>query len=185
MNDETREAARDLALVLENDQQFYRAYKGLDGSFRDFRDLIRHHAKRLGEGILDAREREQVRRHLHELWNMPQPLGSSSYSSDPTIDLFDDGRVTANDAKKPEPQPAPQEPTMNANPIEISTKTFVNGQDIASMSDAAIYDLIASEEAKINELQKIENKPKKLLAEINRRSKGIVDLVAYLDSKAD
>ena len=191
--------ARDVTLCAVNDAEFSemyatRARKLLTPRASQRRTLI---GRFMTENHLDptglantATAREQIRRHLDDYWSLPKAIhstenGAHDLSHILTIDLFDDGRVTANDVKKPEPQPAPQEPTMNANPIEISTKTFVNGQDIANMSDAAIYDLIASEEAKIKELQKIENKPKKLLAEVNRRSTGIVDLVAYLDSKAD
>lgn len=185
MDEYRREAARDLALVLENDQRFYQSYKELVGSAKEFRDLICDHAERLSGKILDAKSREQVRRYFHTIWALPQPQGSNTYRNEPTIDLFDDGHVTANDVKKPEPQPAPKEPAMNATHIEVTTKTFVNGKDIATMADSEIYDLIASEEVKIKELEKIENKPKRLQLEIERRGQGILDLVAYLDSKND
>lgn len=67
--------------------------------------------------------------------------------------------------------------------IKITTKTFANGEDIATMADSDIYDLIARQEAAIKELEKIETKPKKLVAEITERREGITALVAYLDSK--
>lgn len=66
--------------------------------------------------------------------------------------------------------------------IKIETKTFVNGVDISSMEDAAIYQLIATQEAEIAELEKIQTKPKKLQAEIDKRRDGIKALVDYLDS---
>lgn len=75
-----------------------------------------------------------------------------------------------------------QEPTMS-KPIEITTKTLVNGADIANFTDSQVYELIAAEEAKIAELDKIKTKPKKLVAEIEKRQAGIAALVAYLDSK--
>lgn len=185
MPPERRDEVRDLALTLENDQRFCAAYKQIDGSAKNFRDLICDHAKHLDKRIFEAEDREQIRRYLHRVWCMPKPLGTNNLGSRPTIDLFDDGRVTANDIKNPEPQLVTQEPPMNATPIEITTKTFVNGQDIKAMSDAQVYELIASEEAKIKELEKIETKPKKLVAEIERRRAGIKDLVTYLDSKTD
>lgn len=67
--------------------------------------------------------------------------------------------------------------------IDITTKTLVNGVDIKELSDSAVYDLIASQEAAIAELEKINAKPKKLVAEIAKRKDGINALVAYLDSK--
>lgn len=67
--------------------------------------------------------------------------------------------------------------------IDITTKTLVNGTDIKDMADSQVYDLIASQEAAIADLEKINAKPKKLVAEIDKRKAGIAALVAYLDSK--
>lgn len=85
----------------------------------------------------------------------------------------------------PNPLSTPKEPAMTAtkSPIVITTKTFVNGQDIAELADSSVYSLIAQQEADIKELEKIEAKPKKLVAEIDKRKAGIAALVAYLDSK--
>lgn len=69
-------------------------------------------------------------------------------------------------------------------PIEVTTKTLVNGIDVTTLKDADIYSLISNEEAKIEDLQKIKAQPKKLLAEIERRQAGIAALVAYLDAQA-
>lgn len=77
----------------------------------------------------------------------------------------------------------PKEPTMS-KPIEITTKTLVNGVDVTTMTDSQVYDLIAAEETKIKELEKIEAKPKKLTAEIQKRKDGILALVAHLDKAA-
>lgn len=67
--------------------------------------------------------------------------------------------------------------------IKIETKTFVNGVDISTLDDASVYALIATQEAQIKELDKIETKPKKLTAEIEKRKAGVKALVDYLDSK--
>lgn len=85
---------------------------------------------------------------------------------------------------QPNIQQLPKEKPMST-PIEITTKTLVNGNDISGYSDAELYEMIASEEKKIAELNKIENKPKRLVAEIEKRQAGIQALVNYLDSKAD
>ena len=80
----------------------------------------------------------------------------------------------------------PKEITMNKTAIiEITTKTLVNGIDVKDLDDSAIYDLIARQEAEIKRLEAIENKPKKLVAEIEKRRAGIKALVDYLDSKVD
>lgn len=68
-------------------------------------------------------------------------------------------------------------------PIEITITTFVNGTDISKMADGEVFNLIASEEAVIEDLKKIKAQPKKLVAEIAKREAGIAALVAYLDSK--
>lgn len=67
--------------------------------------------------------------------------------------------------------------------IVITTKTLVNGVDIATMADSDIYDLISKQEAAVADLEKIDNKPKKLVNEIDKRKAGIQALVDYLDSK--
>lgn len=67
--------------------------------------------------------------------------------------------------------------------ITIETKTLINGVDITTFKDSEIYSLIAAQEAEIETLDKIKTKPKKLVAEIEKRKAGIEALVAYLDSK--
>lgn len=72
---------------------------------------------------------------------------------------------------------------INTAAIVITTKTLVNGVDIATLADSGIYDLIAKQEAAVADLEKIDNKPKKLVNEIAKRKAGIQALVDYLDSK--
>ena len=79
------------------------------------------------------------------------------------------------------PQPTPKEPEMN--PIAITTLTLLNGVDIAKSTDDALYALIAEQEAEIEKLLKIKNKPKRLKAKIEQHQAGITALVAYLDSR--
>jgi hypothetical protein len=68
-------------------------------------------------------------------------------------------------------------------PLEVKTHTTVNGTDIASMPDSAIYNLISNQENEIKALKEINAKPKRLINEIAKREAGIAALVAYLDSK--
>lgn len=77
-----------------------------------------------------------------------------------------------------------QETLMNKTDIiKIETKTFVNGVDVTTMDDSEVYSLIRAQEALIEDLDKIKTKPKKLVAEIEKRKAGIQALVDYLDSK--
>lgn len=69
-----------------------------------------------------------------------------------------------------------------AKPIDITTKTLINGRDIKELSDSEVFQLIADEEARIAELEKIKAQPKKLVAEIEKRKAGIAALVAHLDA---
>lgn len=80
-------------------------------------------------------------------------------------------------------QQLPKETKVNTNPITITTKTLINDRDVTTYSDSELYDLIRKEEAKIEELGKIKAKPKKLVAEIERRQNGIKQLVELLDSR--
>lgn len=83
-----------------------------------------------------------------------------------------------------QPQPT-KETIMTAvtSIIDITTKTFANGLDISTMKDSDIYSMIASQEGEIEKLEAIKNKPKRLVAEIEKRKAGIKSLVDYLDSR--
>ena len=69
------------------------------------------------------------------------------------------------------------------NAIEITTKTFINGEDISKMTDSRIYEVIAEQEAHVESLEKIKNKPVRLQREIERCNAGIEALVTFLNSK--
>lgn len=79
--------------------------------------------------------------------------------------------------------PTQKETIMTASIIEITTKTLINGIDIATMSDSQLYSTIANQEDEIKKLEKIENKPKRLVNEIDKRKAGIRALVSFLDAK--
>lgn len=77
-----------------------------------------------------------------------------------------------------------KETTVNTKPITVTTKTttFINGVNADHIRPAELYDLIASEEAKIRTLEAIDHKPVMLQQEIKQRKDGIAALVAHLDS---
>lgn len=93
----------------------------------------------------------------------------------PTINL---GHTTMTTGYIDAASPAPKNQA-----IEVVTKTFVNGIDIATMGGSEIYELIAAQEKIIDQLDKIRNKPKKLIQEIEKRADGIATLVLFLDSQ--
>jgi hypothetical protein len=74
------------------------------------------------------------------------------------------------------------EKETTVNTIKIETRTFVNNQDVATMSPAQIYDLIAKQEEAIEKLRAIKNKPLLLKQEIEDRQAGIDALVKHLDT---
>lgn len=200
----------EIALCLENDGAFHRRYiKTL--TLGDRRSVIQsflgypsaynntHQPQWWGKNTIE--DREQLRRYFDERYEL------QALSTDQTLHKYD---YLPNIWKAP-PLPAAPDPsdmagfpayvppcpythpaltpakdtdmTTTKTPIQITTKTFANGEDISTMADSAIYDLIARQEADIKELEKIEAKPKKLVAEIAKRKEGIAALVAYLDSK--
>lgn len=74
-----------------------------------------------------------------------------------------------------------EEPTMTAPTIE--TKTFIQGEDAATLTDTQIFSKIAKLEAEIEKLDKIQNKPKKLVAVIEKLKEDINKLVEFVDAR--
>lgn len=66
--------------------------------------------------------------------------------------------------------------------IEITKKTFINGTDITTMTDDALFAKLAQAEAEVKELEAIEAKPKKLVARIKEVKQSIADLVKLMDA---
>ena len=67
--------------------------------------------------------------------------------------------------------------------IAVEKITLVYGRDSRQVSDDQMYGFIADLEAKIKSLQSLQNKPKKLLAQLEMLQKEIDDLVALVDSR--
>ena len=152
-------------------------------------------------GHSDIEDRDQLRRYFDTYWDFPQ-LEINKYDYIPDWDdVMTDAEVKSailDDLDRHEfvpppedapvaykiiPQPPTPEDSTMTDIIKITTKTLVNGVDVATMADSAIYDLIKRQENAIADLESIKNKPKKLKTEIAERQAGIAALVAYLDSK--
>lgn len=185
------------ALVIENDGQFYRRYalksmapsSNRNSTFGQRRSLISDMLWHLSTQTRsqewmansDIEDRDQLRRYFDDRWNLPQDE-PNKYDHIPSIWIVRRRRKTT-------PTPAsvvstPKENIVSKQALEITTKTFINGVDIGNMADSDIYNLIAAEEARIKELEKLEARPKRLVAELDKRRAGIAALVAYLDSTA-
>jgi hypothetical protein len=65
----------------------------------------------------------------------------------------------------------------------IETKVFIKGVDAANLTDSQIFDRISNLEQQIANLNKIENKPKKLTTAIKDLQKDIRDMIDYVDSR--
>lgn len=168
--------------ILENDQFFCRRYQKTT-TCGQRRNLIRNVITGASAVYYatDIEDGEQFRRYFDSKWELAVDTeGATKYDYLPDI-------------WAEELQPKAKSPALTSTKeaimtsktaaIEITTKTFVNGADVANMNDSEIYALIASEELRIKELSAIQNKPKRLMAEIAKREAGIKALVDYLDSK--
>lgn len=67
--------------------------------------------------------------------------------------------------------------------IDLKTITFLNGKPFENCTDDELFAAIRKDEAEINELLKIENKPKALKDRIATLEAGIKKLVAMMDAR--
>ncbi len=196
----------DAAITLENEVKFHDGYKTFAPKYnaRERRDLIRSSLAKSGILGHDADDREHLRRYFDDTYGI-QATTSYAIQGLPILEFWLDGVKHPPVNRDAEPTTSPveiaehidsaishlthvsnslKEILMNKTEIiKIETKTFVNGVDISTLDDASVYALIATQEAQIKELDKIETKPKKLTAEIEKRKAGVKALVDYLDSK--
>lgn len=71
----------------------------------------------------------------------------------------------------------------NTMKLELTTRHFLNGKDISEITLAQLYQTIGMAEQDIRELEKIENKPKRLVKEIEKRKTDLKALVDFLDAQ--
>lgn len=71
----------------------------------------------------------------------------------------------------------------NTMKLELTTRHFLNGKDISEITLAQLYQTIGMAEQDIRELEKIENKPKRLVKEIEKRKADLKALVDFLDAQ--
>lgn len=68
--------------------------------------------------------------------------------------------------------------------IKIETKTFINGQEVSTISEEDFFNLIFKAEQEVERLDRISNKPKALQARKEQLTTGIMSLVNFLDSRS-
>lgn len=71
----------------------------------------------------------------------------------------------------------------NTMQLKLTTRHFLNGKDVADLHLSQIYEAISQAESQIRELEKIENKPKRLVKEIDQRRADLKALVEFLDKQ--
>jgi len=76
-----------------------------------------------------------------------------------------------------------QEDIMNTTTPAIESKVFIFGQESKNVSDDQIFDRVAALEAQIEQLDKTQNKSKKLAAKIEALHADIKALNDFVDSR--
>lgn len=199
----TRDEIDNAVLVLENDGEFYRSFLPLysksNRDAADVRNLIQMHLRRLNLREGSIQDRESMRLYFEDRYNL-----ETKYSAvkTPTFDLV------GPKAKKAETQPTtatvanvdnidtlvaavrsklqtifPEHKAMNTTILTLTTKHYINGTDISTLSNSQLYQMIAQQEASIKDLEAITNKPNSLTKEIADRKASIDTLVAFLNDR--
>lgn len=160
--------------ALENDEFFCRRYQKTT-TCGQRRSLIRHVITDAYtvSNVTDIEDGEQLRRYFDSKWELAAD-GEGATKYDYLPDIW---------AEELQPKPKAKSPALTSTKEIIMTSKTAAIEIIANMNDSEIYALIASEELRIKELSAIQNKPKRLTAEIAKREAGIKALVDYLDSK--
>lgn len=73
--------------------------------------------------------------------------------------------------------------TKETTPVKtLESKTYLKGQDISTMSDDAIFSVIASMEDDIETLNKVSNKPQRLVKQVAKMRGEIKSIIDHLDA---
>lgn len=138
-------------------------------------------------GTLGTEEREIVRLILDRVWRARPTDGTNRFDHvakfPAVVELLNNLNEFISTPKEPTVNETTKSPATTITTITVDNVTMINGEPASNYSDAQLYRMIAKEEAAIEELSRIKNKPKRLEAEIARRQAGIEKLVTYLDSQ--
>jgi len=170
-----------VALALENDGAFYAEYlsrRKLSNNRR--RSTIQAFTTSLilEDNNLSLIEREILRRYFDKRYDiMPTKEYSQTFRpTDPLPELF-----APSDSHTKTFVSVP--PRKESYMLKITTITQLNGTNVDTLDDDAIYSAIYSTENKIKELETLQQRPKRLDKKIAELKASIAALVSYLDSK--
>lgn len=192
-----------VAALLENDAGFHERYKRLkDACHR--RQAVRDYAVKLGgtdeavttssNFIVVAGERFMSREYLRRYFDMRFEMPDATDERDDSRarrsqqfpfefwldkEQWPDQKRAGEPPVSPQPQPTQEQSIM----LKITTKTLINGDDIAKKSDDELFEAVAQAEAEIAKLNAIQSKPKALVAKIEELKAGIAALVSHMDAK--
>lgn len=175
----TPQQMQDNLLALENDGIFYskfmRCYE--TDKFRAYRarDEIYTATARLKLVATTPAEREEMRLYLEERYSLKPASGSNARSATNLLDKLAEPTTTT-------PSHNPTTNTMS-KAITVTTQVNVNGVNADNYTDAQLFDMIRQQEAEINNLQALINKPQSLLREIKTRQAGIDALVNFMNER--
>ena len=187
-------------LTLENDRIFYDAFMKLYEFDKDaclVRLFINENLLRLRLPTGKPSYREALRLYFEDRYDLPTKTSSTmrpypglfEKAPEPTttevatVATVQDSPATAPCSKQTQPQPFPEYKAMNTSILTLTTKHYINGTNIASLSNSQIYNLIAQQEAAIKDLEAIANKPNSLTKEIADRKASIQTLVDFLNDR--
>lgn len=181
-----RHELENAALTLENDHGFYTAYTATPDSCMKERETIRMylwHMREFIPGDFSKWDRESLRRYFNDRYRRITLQDSAK----PSYNLLEPEpqeaqKPTAKAAYTYKTETLPEHPAMSQN-LTLTTKHYLNGQDIETLSNAQLFDAIAKQEAAIENLQAIKKKPASLQREIKERQESIDKLVAFLDER--
>ena len=173
-------------LTLENDRIFYDAFMklyefGSDDDASLVRFTIKSNLLRLRLPARRRGYRESLRLYFEDRYNLrTKPCNQT----EPYPGLFKKASqpTTAKVATPTSTQSFPEHKAMTTI-LTLTTKHYINGTDIASLSNSQIYNLIAQQEAAIKDLEAIANKPNSLTKEIADRKESIQTLVDFLNDR--
>lgn len=196
-----------VAVLLENDAGFHERYKRLKGACGR-RQAVRYCAVKLGgtdeavttsgDFIVVAGERfmsrEYLRRYFDMRFEMPDAIDERDDSRARRSQQFPfefwldkeqwpDQKRAGEPPVSPQSQPQSQPTQEQSIMLNITTKTLINGVDIADKTNDQLFDAIAQAEAEIAKLNAIQSKPKALVVKIEELKAGIAALVSHMDAK--
>lgn len=184
----TPQQMQDNLLVLENDGIFYskfmECYKTEQVNAFTVREVIRVAINRLKLNVAIPEEREEMRRYFEERYSLKPSYAVNARGATRLLGEL----AQPAQPKPPTPTPTISTPTLKEHPamttiITLTTKHYINGTEVSTLSNAQIFKLIADQEASIAELEAIKKKPQSLKKEIATRQASIDTLVAFLDER--